>query len=113
MARRVTHGGTNRGTMDIAMRAVTVSVATLLFAATATYARADSQNSVPMPHDTWPATVVYDVARPDCDKMGGQLGGNPTRGQQFCYISSATCESHAGFKVVVRDAFTIGGAKVA
>jgi hypothetical protein len=91
----------------------TVSVATLLFAAAATYAHADSQNSVPMSRETWPASVVYDVARGDCDKMGGQLGGNPMRGIQVCYISAASCESHAGFKVVMRDAFTIGGSRLA
>jgi hypothetical protein len=62
----------------------TVSVAALLFAATATYAHADSQNSVPMPRETWPATVVYDVSLSNCDKMGGQLGVKASR--QFCYI---------------------------
>src|SRR6185312_13539694 len=52
----------------------TVSVAVLLLAAATTYAHADSQNSVPMPRETWPATVVYDVTLSNCDKMGGQLG---------------------------------------
>ena len=89
----------------------TVLVAALLFAATATYAHADSQNSVPMPRETWPATVVYDVSLSNCDKMGGQLGVKASR--QFCYISSASCEGHAGFKVVMRDAFTIGGSRLA
>ena len=89
----------------------TVSVMTLLFAAAATYAHADSQNSVPMPRETWPATVVYDVALSNCDKMGGQLGAKASR--QFCYISSASCEGHAGFKVVMRDAFTVGGSRLA
>jgi len=91
----------------------TVSVAALLFAATATYAHADSQNSVPMPRETWPATVVYDVSLSNCDKMGGQLGAKASRGIQVCYISSASCEGHAGFKVVMRDAFTIGGSRLA
>ena len=89
----------------------TVSVAALLIAAATTYAHADSQNSVPMPRESWPATVVYDVAPPNCDKMGGQLGAKASR--QFCYISSASCEGHAGFKVVMRDAFTIGGSRLA
>jgi hypothetical protein len=89
----------------------TVSVVTLLLAAATTHAYADSQNSVPMPRDTWPATVVYDVALSNCDKMGGQLGVQGSR--QFCYISSASCEGHAGFKVVMRDAFTIGGSRLA
>ena len=89
----------------------TVSVVTLLFAAAATHAHADSQNSVPMPRETWPATVVYDVSLSNCDKMGGQLGAKASR--QFCYISSASCEGHAGFKVVLRDAFTIGGSRLA
>jgi hypothetical protein len=89
----------------------TISVAALLFAATATYAHADNQNSVPMPRETWPATVIYDVALSNCDKMGGQLGAKASR--QFCYISSASCEGHAGFKVVMRDAFTVGGSRLA
>jgi hypothetical protein len=89
----------------------TVSVAALLIAAATTYAHADSQNSVPMPRESWPATVVYDVALPNCDKMGGQLGAKASR--QICYISSASCEGHAGFKVVLRDALTIGGSRLA
>jgi hypothetical protein len=89
----------------------TVSVAALLIAAATTYAHADSQKSVPMPRESWPATVVYDVALSNCDKMGGQLGAKASR--QFCYISSASCEGHAGFKVVMRDAFTIGGSRLA
>jgi hypothetical protein len=94
------------------MRMHTVSVLTLLLAAPATYAHADSQNSVPMPRETWPATVVYDVSVSNCDKMGGQLGVTPRTGTQVCYISSASCEGHAGFKVVMRDAFQIGGSRL-
>ena len=93
------------------MKMRTVPVAVLLLAAATTYAHADSQNSVPMPRETWPATVVYDVTLSNCDKMGGQLGAKASR--QFCYISSASCEGHAGFKVVMRDAFTIGGSRLA
>ena len=97
----------------IPMTMRTALVATLLFAAAATHAHADSQNSVPMPRETWPATVVYDVALSNCDKMGGQLGAKASRSSQFCYISSASCEGHPGFKVVMRDAFTIGGSRLA
>ncbi len=72
---------------------------------------ADSQNSVALPRESWPATVVYDVSLKNCDGMGGKVSGR--LGTQFCYIASADCDAHAGYKVVMRDAFTIGGARLA
>jgi hypothetical protein len=72
---------------------------------------ADNQNSVPMPRESWPATVVFDVALKNCDSMGGKVSGRT--GTQFCYIAAADCEAHPGYKVVMRDAFTIGASRLA
>lgn len=74
-------------------------------------ARADSLNATPLPREAWPATVYYDVTASDCDKMGGKLG--MARSSPLCYIASAKCEEHPGFKVVMRDAITIAGARIA
>ncbi|MGC1413098.1 MAG: hypothetical protein WA864_29635 [Acetobacteraceae bacterium] len=87
-----------------------VSLMPLLTVAASAIA-ADSQNSIALPRESWPTTVVYDVALKNCDGMGGKVSGRV--GTQFCYIAATDCEAHAGYKVVMRDAFTIGGARLA
>jgi hypothetical protein len=76
-----------------------------------TTAKADDKNSVPLPRDQWPATIYLDVQNANCESMGGKLQGKLGQ-SQVCYIASTDCESHAGFKVVTRDAYKIGSARL-
>jgi hypothetical protein len=93
------------------LRKSILTLATLGALQPVVYARADDKNSVPLPRDQWPVSVVFDVPSEKCDAMGGTL--NAARGPKTCYIPPAKCETIAGFKVVMRDYYTSGSGRLA
>ncbi len=90
---------------------VALALVTLTALQPISHARADSQNSAPLPRDQWPASVVFDVPLENCVAMGGEA--NAVRGPKTCYIAPTKCETIAGFKVVMRDYYRSGSGRLA
>ncbi len=82
------------------------------FAPTASWAAQDMHATV-IPQSSWgtvPEWIYFDIKVEDCEARGGSITG-PQRAR-LCSIKTVDCESHAGYKVVERDAYRMASARV-
>ncbi len=57
-----------------------------------------------------PEWIAMDVTVDDCVAKGGTVTGDPRH--RLCSIRAADCEGHAGYKVVERDTYRTGSARI-
>ncbi len=77
-------------------------------------AQAQDKHVTVIPQANWgtlPEWIPMDVHLEDCEAKGGTQTGR--QGQKICSIKTSECQTHAGFKVVERDAYKQSSARIA
>jgi hypothetical protein len=87
--------------------------ATVLIALPAA-SRAEDMHPTVIPQASWgnlPQWIPMDTGLEKCEARGGTQTGR--QGFKICSIKTEECETHAGWKVVERDAYKQGSARIA